>query len=88
MNATPETLETARLAFDRFCHGLATGEWNSFLETLAEDFSFRFPVGPFAGENVGRERASEFFHYVTDKVFVGGLSIELISVTSNENRDF
>jgi ketosteroid isomerase-like protein len=85
MNATPETLQTATIAFTAFRHGLATGEWDRFLETLADDFTFWFPVGRFAGENVGRARASEFFHYVSDEVFAGGLTLDPVAVTSNEN---
>jgi ketosteroid isomerase-like protein len=50
---------------------------------LTDDFTFWFPIGPFHGLNVGKERASEFFQYV-DEVF-GGISItSLERVTSSE----
>jgi ketosteroid isomerase-like protein len=88
MNTTPEILDTANRAFSAFRHGLATGEWDGFLETLADDFTFWFPVGPFQGENCGKERAREFFHYVTDKVFIGGLTLDLVRIASDENTVF
>lgn len=81
--ATPE-IQTAQLAFQYFTHALKTGEWDSFLAMLSEDFTFWFPIGAYQGENVGKEKATAFFHSVTDQVFVGGLSLTLINVMSNE----
>ena len=79
----PDTLEVAHQAFEYFTHGLATGQWNQFMDILTEDFNFWFPVGKYHGLNVGKERALEFFEYVT-QTFSPGLSFTLDRVTSNE----
>ncbi|MBE9009675.1 nuclear transport factor 2 family protein, partial [Pseudanabaenaceae cyanobacterium LEGE 13415] len=60
------TLSVAQQAFTQFEHGLATGEWEAFFEMLTDDFSFWFPIGKFHGLNVGKDRAIEFFHYVSE----------------------
>ena len=73
---TPETMETAQIAFDCFARGLATGEWDSFLALLTDDFSFWFPAGPFRGLNRGKARAAEFFQAVS-RIFSEGLEIQL-----------
>lgn len=78
-----EILEIANRAFQNFQNGLATGEWNSFINMLAEDFTFWFPTGPFHGLNQGQERAREFFQYVSNS-FPQGLDVTLERVTSNE----
>lgn len=77
------TLEIAHQAFGHFTHGLATGEWQPFVDMLTEDFTFWFPVGKYHGLNTGKERALEFFNYVTE-TFSPGLSLTLDRVTSNE----
>ena len=77
------TLKVAHQAFTHFKHGLATGEWNFFLNMLSEDFSFWFPMGKFHGLNVGKPKAEAFFNYVNE-VFSPGLNLTLDSVTSNE----
>ncbi|KAB8320594.1 nuclear transport factor 2 family protein [Tolypothrix campylonemoides VB511288] len=77
------TLTVAHQAFEHFQHGLATGEWNQFLDMLTEDFSFWFPAGKYHGLNQGKERAREFFQYVSE-CFKGGLTLTLDQVTSNE----
>jgi ketosteroid isomerase-like protein len=77
------TLQVAHQAFEHFKHGLATGEWQAFLDMLTEDFSFWFPVGKFHGLNVGKEAAQDFFQYVSES-FEGGLTLNLDRVTSNE----
>jgi len=79
----PDTLQVAHQAFEYFTHGLATGQWNQFMDILTEDFNFWFPVGKYHGLNVGKERALEFFEYVT-QTFSPGLSFTLDRVTSNE----
>jgi ketosteroid isomerase-like protein len=81
--ATSETITTAQKAFEQFAYGLATGEWNAFLDMLADDFTFWFPVGPYQGWNVGKERASAFFEYVSE-AFDTGLKVTLESIASNE----
>ena len=78
-----DTMEVAHQAFGHFTHGLATGEWNPFVDMLTEDFTFWFPVGKYHGLNIGKERALEFFEYVTE-TFSPGLSFTLDRVTSNE----
>lgn len=78
-----DVIDVAQRAFQDFTHGLATGEWDSFLDRLTDDFTFWFPIGPFHGLNVGKERARDFFEYV-NQVF-DGLEIESIErVTSND----
>ena len=81
---TNNTLEVGKQAFNHLTHGLATGDWNSFLDMLTDDFSFWFPVGPYHGLNVGKEKAREFLEYVS-QTFPGGLSITSVErITSNE----
>jgi ketosteroid isomerase-like protein len=77
------TLKVAQQAFTHFQHGLATGEWQSFLDILTEDFTFWFPMGKFHGLNKGKDKANEFFQYVSAS-FKGGLTLTLDRVTSNE----
>lgn len=77
------TLAVARQAFTYFEHGLATGEWQAFFDMLSDDFSFWFPLGKFHGLNVGKDRASEFFNYVSE-VYSEGLTLTLDRFTSNE----
>jgi ketosteroid isomerase-like protein len=82
--SSENTLKVAHQAFENLHHGLATGEWNLMLDILTEDFTFWFPVGPYHGLNVGKERAKAFFDYVSE---VFGQTIRLTSlerVTSNE----
>ena len=77
------TMEVAQKGFQHFTHGLATGEWDSFLDMLTDDFTFWFPVGAFHGLNVGKEKAKAFFEYVSE-VF-GGITITSIErITSSE----
>jgi ketosteroid isomerase-like protein len=82
--SSENTLKVARQAFENLQHGLATGEWNPMLNILADDFTFWFPVGPYHGLNVGKEKAKAFFEYVSE---VFGQTIKMTSlerVTSNE----
>lgn len=79
-----KTLKVAEKAFEHFTHGLATGEWEGFLDMLTEDFTFWFPIGKFRGLNEGKDRAKEFFEYVSAS-FSSGLKLtSLDRVTSNE----
>ncbi|MEA5582433.1 nuclear transport factor 2 family protein [Nodularia harveyana UHCC-0300] len=79
-----KTLRVAQQAFEHFTHGLATGEWDGFLDMLTEDFTFWFPMGKFHGLNEGKDRAREFFEYVS-KSFNSGIQLtSLDRVTSNE----
>jgi ketosteroid isomerase-like protein len=83
MEKQAKTLETATQAFQQFAHGLATGEWEPFLNQLTDDFTFWFPVGPYQGINVGKPRAAEFFQYVFE-AFKPGLTVAIDGVTSND----
>ncbi|OUL26930.1 nuclear transport factor 2 family protein [Nostoc sp. 106C] len=78
------TLKVAQQAFEHFTHGLATGEWQEFLDILTEDFTFWFPMGKFHGLNEGKERAKEFFQYVNASFSPGIKLTSLDRVTSNE----
>jgi ketosteroid isomerase-like protein len=78
-----QTLTVAHQAFERFQQGLATGEWQAFIDMLTDDFTFWFPQGEFHGLNQGREQAIAFFHYVS-RAFNEGLFITLDRVTYNE----
>jgi ketosteroid isomerase-like protein len=60
---TPNPEPVARQAFERFRHGLASGDWEPFLEMLTDDFVFRFPIGEWKGEHHGKDAASQFFAY-------------------------
>ncbi|MCJ8280429.1 MAG: nuclear transport factor 2 family protein [Rivularia sp. ALOHA_DT_140] len=85
MNQTSEkTLKVAHQGFENLNHGLATGEWNNFLDMLTEDFSFWFPQGKYHGLNIGKERAKDFFEYVS-QAFSPGITITSIErITSND----
>lgn len=77
-------MAVAQLGFEHFTHGLATSEWDSFLDMLTDDFTFWFPVGSFHGLNEGKERARAFFEYVS-QVFSPGITITSIErVTSSD----
>ena len=79
-----DTMAVAEQAFEYFTRGLATGEWDSFLDMLTDDFTFWFPVGSFHGLNQGKERARAFFEYVSE-LFSPGITITSIErVTSND----
>lgn len=78
------TLQVAQQAFEHFTQGLATGNWQAFLDILTEDFTFWFPVGKYHGLNVGKERAREFFEYVSASFNPGLQVVSLDCVTSNE----
>ncbi|HAC65932.1 MAG TPA: ketosteroid isomerase [Cyanothece sp. UBA12306] len=75
----------AKTAFKDFQQGLATGEWEPFLERLTDDFTFWFPVGSYQGENVGKAKAKEFFNYVSQTAFPQGLSVTINRITNSEN---
>lgn len=79
-----KTLKVAQQAFEYFTHGLATGDWEPFLDMLTEDFTFWFPMGKFHGLNQGKDRAREFFEYLSES-FSSGLNLtSLDRVTHNE----
>jgi hypothetical protein len=78
--------QVAEEAFEDLRTGLATGVWEPFLGRLSDDFTFHFPLGRFQGLNEGRERAAEFFAFVSE-AYPGGLEIvEVKGVTAEGNR--
>lgn len=84
IEGTENTLKVAYQAFENLKYGLATQEWTPMLDLLTEDFTFWFPVGPYHGLNVGKEKSKVFFQYVSE---VFGRTIKITSlerVTSNE----
>ncbi len=76
-------METAQQAFRNYNHGLATAEWEPFLEMLTEDFTFWFPVGPYQGLNVGKIKAAAFFQYAS-RAFSEGLALKLEHITRSK----
>jgi ketosteroid isomerase-like protein len=78
------TLKVAHQAFKYFTHGLATGEWQAFFDMLTDDFTFWFPMGKFHGLNQGKERAKEFFQYVSECFEPGLKLVSLDHITSND----
>lgn len=85
MTQTSEnTLRVAQQAFENFTEGLATGEWQAFLNMLTDDFTFWFPMGKFHGLNVGKARAKEFFQYVSESFHPGIKLTSVDRVTSND----
>jgi ketosteroid isomerase-like protein len=83
ISESANTLAVAQTAFKHFEHGLATGDWQAFFDMLTDDFSFWFPIGKYLGLNEGKDRAIEFFNYVSE-VYDNGLSLTVDRVTSNE----
>ncbi|MBE9232420.1 nuclear transport factor 2 family protein [Cuspidothrix issatschenkoi LEGE 03284] len=84
INTSENTLKIAQQAFDYFTQGLATGNWQNFLDMLTDDFSFWFPTGKFHGLNIGKERAKEFFAHVSEAFKTGIKIASLDNITSNE----
>ncbi len=78
------TLETANKAFQNWCHGLATGEWEPFLDMLTDDYTFWHPNGEYKGKNVGKERAAAFFEFVSVTIKAVLTVAPPYRVTSNE----
>jgi ketosteroid isomerase-like protein len=79
----PEALAIAQQAFQHFTTGLATAQWQPFLDMLTDDFTFWFPAGPFRGWNVGKDRAAAFFQAVA-QIFDQGLSVTVQRITQND----
>ncbi len=80
------SLEVGQRGFTAFQKGLATGDWNDFLAMLTDDFSFYFPQGKYQGFHQGKDKAKEFFAYVST-AFPAGLKItETMHVTASEKN--
>lgn len=73
----------AQQAFGHFSKGLATGEWQAFLEMLTDDFEFWFPVGRFQGWNHGKERAADFFAFASSTFKDVQVCVERVSSHDN-----
>jgi ketosteroid isomerase-like protein len=82
-STVPATLAIAQAAFVDFAAGLARGDWQPFLDRLSNDVTFWFPAGPFKGHNYGKEKLAAFLAMVS-KVFPGGLTLEVVQITSSE----
>lgn len=84
-NKVAHTLAVGTRGFAHFQAGLATGQWEPFLDLLTDDFTFYFPQGKYLGQHVGKDKAQAFFHYVAQAFGAGGLQIrEVLHVTANE----
>ncbi len=77
-----QLMAVAEQVFQKFTDGLATGDWQRFLDCLTDDFYFWFPVGQYHGLNTGKERAAEFFHYVSE-TFKPGLKVTVDRVIAS-----
>lgn len=82
-NNQEQTLKVAQNAFELFKQGLAIGKWQPFLDCLTDDFVFWFPIGKYRGRNQGKEKAAEFFKYVS-QIYPQGLEVNVERITSNE----
>jgi ketosteroid isomerase-like protein len=78
-------LALAHRAFSAFKDGLATGQWQAFLDMLAGDFTFTFPTGKYRGRHEGKATATEFFAYVS-RVYPDGLFASLDRLTLDGTR--
>lgn len=75
--ASRSTEAKGREVFEKFRRGLLAGEWKGFTDLLTDDFTFCFPQGKWRGEHRGKEKALEFFRYVTS-VFPRGITVTSI----------
>jgi ketosteroid isomerase-like protein len=79
------TLDVGLRGFEHFQAGLATGQWQPFLDMLTDDFTFTFPQGKYLGTHVGKDKATEFFQYVSQAFGKDGMRVtEVLRVTANE----
>jgi ketosteroid isomerase-like protein len=67
-NLSPEAMEVALVAFEAFSQGLASGQWQPFLDLLTEDVAFWFPQEPFQGLHQGKDQAIAFLHWVSQAI--------------------
>ena len=79
-----ELIQKAEPAFAKFGYCLATGNWQDFLDLLTDDFYFWFPVEPFQGRNIGKEKAAQFFNYLSKEIFPAGLFLTIQRITTNQ----
>lgn len=79
-----QTMTVGLRGFEHFKHGLAKGEWEPFLAMLTDDFTFSFPSGKYQGFHSGKEKAVEFFKYVSTAFNEGLFVTETMRVTAGE----
>ena len=79
------TVDIGMRGFEHFKAGLATGQWQPFLAMLTDDFTFYFPQGKYLGKHVGKDKAAEFFQYVSQAFGADGMHVtEVMHVTASE----
>ncbi len=78
------TLAVAQEGFERFKQGLATGQWEPFLEMLTEDCSFSIPASSYKDANQGKTILAKFLNYASECVFKRSLTLTLQRITHNE----
>lgn len=76
--------ETAQKAFRYFSQGVATGEWKSLIDMLADDCTVWLPVPKFRNSNTGKNATAAYFQYVSQELQVRA-KVTPISITSNGN---
>lgn len=72
--APPPAQTVADQAFYHLTQGLASGQWEPFFNQLADDITFSFPMGKYVGSHQGKDKAIEFFRYVST-AFPQGLTV-------------
>ncbi|MFN3004140.1 nuclear transport factor 2 family protein [Mycolicibacterium wolinskyi] len=58
-------------AMDRFRDAWRTGEWQPFLDMTTAEFSFWFPVGPYAGKHEGTTGHERLIDWANDNGLSG-----------------
>ena len=79
-----QTLSIGLRGFESFKRGLASGAWEDFLALLSDDFEMYFPVGQYKGLHQGKDKAQEFFRYVSQVYNQGLHVVELLRMTASE----
>jgi len=57
-------VDVALRAWAALAMGHRSGDFSDYVAMLSDDYSFSIPVGPFRGNNIGKERAQVFFDAV------------------------
>ncbi|CAD5936388.1 hypothetical protein PCC9214_01633 [Planktothrix tepida] len=77
-------LAVAQQGFARLQQGLATGQWEPFLEMVMEDCTFSFPAGSYKGLHQGKTTLAKFLNYASECVFKKSLMLTLQRITHNQ----
>lgn len=64
-------ISTARKAFDLFAQGWTTGDFSLYIELLADDMMFWFPMGAHRGKFSGAEGRSQMIAKCQDHEVAG-----------------